>query len=565
MPAATLAAVSLLVAGLNVQWGPRTEPVAENRFAAVWHVSPLGSDLEGRGTPERPWRTIRRALEACGDASAARRYAVKVAAGSYAEGTIALRPYVELYGGFDPSTWKRDLFTHAAVLEGRGQERVLLGADHAVLDGFHVRGGAVRGPGGGVLCAGTSPIIRNNLFTENRTLAPQPWNPRHWHETANDGGAIACLAGSRPRIEQNLFVGNQTEIGRGGALAYSRAGGRLAANVFWANTAGIADPMRSSDGGAISIWDWSDPEVEGNLVIENRAVARNDGGGIFVALWSSPILSRNLIVGNYADDDGGGLFVGGQKHHYDSPPDPMPSAENYLVKILANVIAGNASLGAASGALRVTMESRILFANNILDENLGPARFQRSEVTVVHNTFLTPVTYEELRNNFRPPVFANNIFRRGFQAEKGVTVTYSNVSAQVDGEGNFTAPPGFLQDEVQVVAVRTAYRRERFQTEIEAQGDWRQAVGRVARAGGRWTAVAGGGCGRLWVWGDFSRERVFEFLPTYRLRAGSPCIDAGDNAHSVGEDRLGRRRPLNGGKGWRVDVGAYEFDPTERR
>ncbi len=565
MRAALLAVAALAACQLTAHWGPRNETPDEKRFAAVWHVSPRGSDLEGRGAPQQPWRTIRRALDACAGAQATRRCAVKVAAGIYPEVPIVLRPYVELYGGFDPVAWRRDIFAHASILDGGQQQRVLVGADHAVLDGFHIRGGAVRGPGGGLLCEGTSPSVRNNVFLDNRTLAPQPWNPRHWHETANDGGAIACLAGARPRIEHNLFVANFTEIGRGGAVAYSRAGGRLEGNVFWNNTAGVADPMRSSDGGAVSIWDWSDPVVEDNLVLENRAVARNDGGGIFVALWASPVLRRNRIVGNYADDDGGGVFIGGQKHHYDTLPDPMPPADKYLVKVLANVIAGNGSSGAASGALRVTMESRVLFANNIVAENLGPARFQRSEVTVIHNTFLNLVRHEELRDHFQPPVFANNIFREGFQSENGVTASYSHFPTHAPGEGNFAGRPGFLEDEVRIVAMRSTFSRERFQTEIEAQGAWHEVRGRVVKSGGRWTVAAGGSQGRFWVWGDFSRERVFEFLPTYRLAPGSPCIDAGDNTHSIEEDRQGRRRPLNGGKALRVDVGAHEFDPDQRR
>lgn len=549
---------------LEAQWGPRQEGFPQGGYAAVWHVSPRGSDQRGDGTEARPWRTIRQALGRCGDAAAGRRYAVKVAAGEYREGTIALRPYVELYGGFDPATWRRDISAQATVLDGEEKVRVLVGADEAVLDGFHVRGGRVRGAGGALLCEGSSPVIRNNVFTGNGTLAPEPWNPKQLHETANDGGAIACLAAARPLIEANLFAGNRTEVGRGAAVAYRRAGGRLRGNVFLGNTAGTADPMRSSDGGAISVWDWSDPEVEGNLVLGNRAAARNDGGGIFVALWASPVIRGNIIAGNYADDDGGGLFIGGQQHHYGTPPDPMPPSDKYLVRVLGNILAGNANRAATSGALRVTMESRVLFANNIVAENLGPARFQRSAVTVIHNTFLNPVSYEELKERLGAPIFANNIFQGGFLGEKGVTPTYSNLREASAGTGNFGGAAGFLEDGGLVAARSSEFLAERHQTVLRlgAGGAEPLQAGRVLNAGGRWTVVDGVEGDALRVWGDFSGQRVFELLPGFRLRPDSPCIDAGDASHSIGEDREGRRRPLNGGRRLRPDAGAYEFDPS---
>jgi hypothetical protein len=142
------------------------------------------------------------------------------------------------------------------------------------------------------------------------------------------------LNGASPQIENNLFVGNTTEVGRGGAVAcHGKASPAIVRNVFLSNEAGQKDPMRSSDGGAISAFDHSHPEIRENLVIGNKALSRNDGGGIFVALWSSPVISGNLIVGNSATDDAGGLFVGGQEHRYGVPLDPVPPAAHFLVRV----------------------------------------------------------------------------------------------------------------------------------------------------------------------------------------------------------------------------------------
>jgi hypothetical protein len=556
-----------LLAAATIAPGPRTEAVPEAGYAAIFHVAPSGSDQKGDGSAKQPWRTIRRALEEARETSGKGRCAIKVAAGTYREGALALPAHVDLYGGFDPADWRRDIQAHGSVLDGEGRGRVAVVRGETTLDGFVLTGGSVRGPGGALLCEGCAARIRNNVFVGNETLAPQPWNPKELHETAHDGGAMACLAGAAARIEHNLFVRNRTQIGRGGAVAFSRSGGVVRGNVFLENRTGVNDPMRSSDGGAIAVWDWSDPAIEENLILQNQAGARNDGGGIFAALWSAPLIRKNLIAGNYADDDGGGLFVGGQKHHYSTPPDPVPPAEKYLVRILGNYIAGNANVAASSGALRVTMESRVLFANNVVTGNLGLARFQRSEVTVVNNTFLDPVSYDEVSDKFRQPLFANNIFHAAFTAPPGVAVRYSALPAQYPGEGNLDVRCGFEEAPWLTVATLTTYRPERFWTEFlimpsSAPGD---LTGRPIRIAAQWSAVAWHSGNRLAVWGDFREDRVLEVFPWFRLRPDSPCIDAGSNRDSPDEDREGRKRPMDGGRGMRVDLGAYEFDPRERR
>jgi hypothetical protein len=245
----------------------------------------------------------------------------------------------------------------------------------------------------------------------------------------------------------------------------------------------------------------------------------------------------------------------------------VPPAEKYLVRILGNYIAGNANVAASSGALRVTMESRVLFVNNVVVGNLGPARFQRSEVTVVNNTFLDPVSYDEVREKFRQPLFANNIFHAAFAAPPGVAVRYSALPAQYPGEGNLDVRCGFEEAPWLTVATLTTYRPERFWTEFlimpsSAPGD---LTGRPIRIAAQWSAVAWHSGNRLAVWGDFREDRVLEVFPWFRLRPDSPCIDAGSNQDSPDEDREGRKRPLDGGRGMRVDLGAYEFDPRERR
>ena len=309
------------------------------------------------------------------------------------------------------------------MLEAGGTGRVLVAADNTKLDGFEVTGGLLRGPGAGVLIDGTSPVLSNNFFTANQTLAPEDWAPKHLHETAHDGGAVYCTNAGEPDIRNNVFAANRTEVGRGAAIAYDgHCAGAIVNNVLMDNFTGLDDPMRSSDGGAISVFRWSSPVVANNVILGNEARSNNDGGGIFVALWSSAKIRDNLIVGNEAGDDAGGLFVGGQEHRYDAPLDPLPDAEEFYVEVTGNRFFGNRNPSNNSGATRITMESRGLVGRNVAAQNRG-FYLQRSELDVVDNTILEDTLFIESKEGLGQSKFRNNIVWGGFESGAVVTVT----------------------------------------------------------------------------------------------------------------------------------------------
>src|SRR5690606_35690620 len=90
--------------------GPRTMEVDVGAYAAVFYVSAgTGSDETGDGSASRPWRTIGRALAQVTDAGPGRRYAVFVAEGVYTGSTLVMKEHVDLYGGFEPAGWRRDI------------------------------------------------------------------------------------------------------------------------------------------------------------------------------------------------------------------------------------------------------------------------------------------------------------------------------------------------------------------------------------------------------------------------------------------------------------------------
>jgi hypothetical protein len=500
--------------------GPRTETVCFDDYKQVFYVSSkTGSDENGDGSAQKPWKSISFTLDQIKNAESENRSAVLVSSGDYAHAPIKMKQFIDLYGGFEPSKWERDIERNRTVLTGGQEHRVVIGIDDACLDGFVISNGQIRGKGAGIWCDKVSPIITNNIFTSNKTLAPILWNPKFLHETANDGGAIYCENGASPIIKNNLFAKNATENGRGAAIAFNRnCKGRIVNNVFLNNTTGLNDPMRSSDGGAVSIFDWSSPIIENNIILNNQCLNSNDAGGLFVALWSSPIIRQNIFVGNKCDDDAGALFVGGQEHRYDRSLDPLPNEEKFFVKIDSNIFIGNSNPSKNSGAMRFTMESRGRFSHNIVAYNSG-IYFQRSEVTIENNIILDDFLFIETKKGLKPGVIQKNLIWANFTLEAEATVKDNNLKNH--RERNFSSPPGFVNDWIELYANAVTYRPKQFITSVyTSNGNFEndELANRIVKSGDRWGVIKSNNEKDIEIWGNFSEDIQLLILPTYHLK-----------------------------------------------
>ena len=529
--------------------GPQTTPVDLDAYTQVLHVSTTtGSDTTGTGTASAPYASILHAL-ATADATSVsaattattNRTAILIAAGTYQTHNLTLRPNTDLYGGFDPTTWTRDIEAHPTVLDARSEGRVLIAAtaantaaaNNTRVDGFEIRGGLIRGPGGGILIDGTaSPLLSNNVFTQNATQTPADWAPKYLHETAHDGGAIYCRNGGAPEIRNNLILANTTENGRGAGIAFDgECDGLIADNVLIGNIAGTADPMRSSDGGGISIFNHSSPEISGNVVLGNKALHNNDGGGIFVAYWSSAKVRNNVIVANHGGDDGGGLFVGGQEHRYDRPFDPIPSAEEFFVEVTGNRFFGNTNPSRNSGATRITMESRGRVTGNVAALNNG-FYLQRSELEVTDNTILEDTLLIETKEGLEPTRFSNNVVSGSLEHDGIALVSASLVRDGFEGEGNVAGLPEFLDDgrELQVMATSYSAASQQTRVDVSASLPAGDLAGRVVASGDDWGVVHSASGRHLTLWGDLRSATELRLLPTYRQTTSSPGFGKGFDA-----------------------------------
>jgi parallel beta-helix repeat protein len=483
-----------------------------------------------------------------------------------------MRGHVDVYGGFEPVEWRRDVFKHLTVLDGGQAERVVVGANDARLDGFTIRGGRVRGPGGAVLCDRTSPTLTNNTLVDNETLEPEGYNHDLLHQAGHDGGAIACLNGAAPVIANNVIAHNTTGVGGGGGIAcanYSTP--TIENNVISDNVTGRTDRnrSRSSNGAAIScshlpvrVADRKRVRyrISGNVIVNNRVGGNSDAGGIYCEYDAHPEISRNLILGNVAEDDGGGIYV-------------MKSSEPLIT---ANVIAGSRG----GGAIRLSKEGRALIENNLLFANdAGSITCAASWMRLAHNTIIAEVgnglSYENQTPHLRHSAVIGNIFH-GKTASNwrhsppgSLTVTHNLLKGGRAEDGNIDGDPLFEHDAWSGEATRAAYDRHRVQTTLTlaAPPQHERLTGRPIRSGDRWGVIASMDGREIVAWGDLTagqgaRPLRIEVPPSYRLRAGSPCIDRGPPTGGPAADIDGDPRPTGGATG-RTDIGADEFHPPQ--
>ena len=151
-----------------------------------------------------------------------------------------------------------------------------------VIDGFTIAHG-VRAYGGGVYTEGTSPTIRNCIFSGN--------------QASGIGGAIATRLGGHPKVIASTFESNTAPNG-GGAVFVSESGITLTSCSFFANS--------SSEGGAVSISD--SPAIVEGCTFGSGNVATDGGGGGLRCSGGSLDLRNSSFIGCGAAM-GGALYV----------------------------------------------------------------------------------------------------------------------------------------------------------------------------------------------------------------------------------------------------------------
>src|SRR5205814_2076899 len=107
------------------QIGPRTQEVRGENYAAVQYVSTNGSDEAGDGSQQKPWSTAAAAIARVTGAAADHRHAIFFAAGVYRVSSLQLKMHVDVFGGFDAGTWKRDIADQATTFDADHKDRAI--------------------------------------------------------------------------------------------------------------------------------------------------------------------------------------------------------------------------------------------------------------------------------------------------------------------------------------------------------------------------------------------------------------------------------------------------------
>ena len=302
---------------------------------------------------------------------------------------------------------------------------------------------------------------------------------------------------------------------------------------------GSANPY----GGGIFIQN-SSPSLIGNIITGNQAT--NGGGGIGI-VSGSPVIQNNTISDNHQNPHvdlgvgGGAIMING------------PSS----AQIVGNKITGN-SWTASSGGVTIQSATAPMLMNNTISSNSGYDGGglwveDTSSVLIVQNAIIGN-TANNGGGVYLFPLHTTETFLM-------VNNTVADNKAETGAE----------------LYVFGVDDQSRFFNNVFAGGSGIDAVYCDADGGSIFTDTDayesgsgdfGGTCAnQIGVNGNISADPRFVNPPSnFRLRGGSPAIDAGDNnaPNLPTKDFAGNPRIVNGNDGSSpiVDMGAYEFIPV---
>jgi parallel beta-helix repeat protein len=364
-------------------------------------------------------------------------------------------------------------------------------------------GNSAKRTGGAIWNHYGNPIITNCSFIGNSAdskggMKNQNSNPmvkdcRFIRNVAYTSGAGMNNLNSNPTVINCTFENNSAELS-GGGMKNKNSSPILTNCTFIGNSA-------RENGGGIEISDNSNPTIS-NCVFRGNS-AGYQGGGMFNQTNSSPTIINCTFVENRATKDAGGM------------------ANDQSSPIVINCIFKGNSAGEDGGGMCNSKRSNpkltnCLFSRNSADKGGGGVAIRFSEPNVINCTFdnnSAKVGGAIGHSNESSPklvncILWNNIAAKGPQVSleySSVTVKYCNFK---DGS------PGIYVDQNSSVA---------------------------------------------WDISNIDAKPLFVDAANddYRLQAGSPCIDAGDNSAIPSSVTMGldeNPRIVNG----IVDMGAYE-------
>jgi CSLREA domain-containing protein len=377
---------------------------------------------------------------------------------------------------------------------------------------FNVRGIHIDG--------GSDPWIYHNTIYSNTASA---FTPPH------GGGIMVTGSGTHGLINYNDILSNTARFG-GGIAVEDGASPAIHYNTIQANWA-YTTGSTTLGGGGIYVHQAS-AGIEHNQILSNTATGDSSaypfpsGGGIYLESVTSVTVEDNEIRGNLVDGNAGG---GGGIYIWDG--------DN--VRILHNTVIDNRSYTWAvdGGGIEINNDpatSQATIDRNWIAGNYGSGGavylFDSGHVTLTNNVIVRNWT-----NGLH--VHTSTV---GIMAAHNTIAHNSRSGIKLEG--------AHLELYNTIVVSNTNYG-------AEVIGAWTLTQTR----NDVWGNVQGE-CNETWVT-FYMQEPPLFFDATadqYALRAGSPCIDVGDPAHTSPDSYNGLSRPQGAGP----DIGAYEMTLT---
>ena len=359
---------------------------------------------------------------------------------------------------------------------------------------------------------------------------------------ADKGGGIRCEDYSSPTITNNTITGNSAYSGGGGVYC-SNSSSVIADNTITGN---IASGASASNGGGISCYWNSSATIANNTITGNSAYS--GGGGVY-CFNSSPVIVDNTITGNIAS--GASASNGGGISCY----------WNSSATIANNTVKGNSASGSYSegGGIYCVASSPTIINNAITGNSATGTSYGLGGGIHCHSNSFPTITNNTITGNNASGSSASQgggiCCINASPTITNTTVAFNSSGLYVDSSPGSAAP--FLR--YNCVVGNAAYNYSGLADPTGSDGN--------ISADPLFIRTPTPGADGTWATADDDPGNL-------HLKAGSPCIDAGDNAAvpaGILTDLDGLLRfiddpatPDTGlGTAPIVDMGAYEYVPGD--